>query len=467
MKRDTKRADAIYPRVLGFWREQGLIPRGSSVLIALSGGKDSVCMLRLLCRARDELSLRLYACHVHHGLRAEADGELEFCRRLCEELGVSFHFIRADAAASAKEWGIGVEEAGRRIRYGYFENLADSLRADLIATAHTASDNTETVIMDLVRGAGLSGLGGIPPRRGRIVRPILCLESREVEEYLENIGQDHVTDRSNLTGEYRRNRIRASVIPALREENPALDRVVFSNSLLLREENGLLDALCRAALEGIVSPDGLSCDKQKLRELCGQPSMRGLCSRWIRSAAGALGAGVPDRDRCRALEEACLGSPAGKRLQLKNGVSLLVGQKTLRFARDTGDQGYRVVLSPGETKVPRAGFAIRLSEPFEDDNYKNINKLSMIMKINPDKIMGELCVRSRREGDTVRMGSMTRSVKKLICDLKPDPVRKKLWPVVCDDGGILWIPGAGLCDRIRPAGPRQIRISIEFFDPEG
>ena len=438
------------------------MPAGSRIIAALSGGKDSVCLLRLLAAERERLSLELFACHVHHGLRESADAELEFCRELCASLNVGFYPFRVDAAARASERGIGLEEAGRQLRYECFEALRERLGADLVATAHTASDNTETVLMNLVRGGSLRGLGGIPPKRGYVVRPVLCFESARIEEILALFGQPHVTDDSNLTGLFRRNRVRSSVIPLLREENPALDRVVLANSLILREQARLLDALCRRTLKDAVGPDRLSCDKEALRSLCRELGSDQLVRAWTESAMEALGLPFPDRERQNAVTDACLNAPAGRCLQMKNGAVLRIGQKKLRFMRAGEEAVFSVPIPVGKTSLPFSGAVVTRSGIKNGVNYKNINKMLMIMKINPDTIKGELRARSRLPGDRILVNSMRKSAKKLICDLKLDPALRDAWPVFCDGEGIVWIPGIGLCDRARPVKNSFFELSIDF-----
>lgn len=467
MKSDTKRLEAFRREARGFWEKHSLVPPGSRIIVALSGGKDSVCLLRLLAAEREDLSLGLFACHVHHGLRESADAELEFCRRLCASLNVGFFPFRVDAAARAREKGIGVEEAGRQLRYECFETLLERLGADLVATAHTASDNTETVVMNLIRGGSLKGLAGIPPRRGYIVRPVLCFDSAGIEEMLSLFSQTHVTDESNLTGIFRRNRVRSEVIPLLKKENPALDRVVFNNSLVIRKQARLLDVLCRKALEGVVSRDNLSCGREALRSICRESGSDQLIRAWTERAMEALYLPLPDSERQNALADACLNAPAGRSLQLKNGAVLKIGQKTLRFMRAPEEPVFSLAIPEGKTSLPFSGAVVTRSGIKTSADYKNINKMLMIMKINADRIKGELFARARLPGDRIEINSMHKSVKKLICDLKLDPAFRDAWPVFCDEDGIVWIPGVGLCDRARPDGESFFELGISFPPASG
>lgn len=201
--------------------DTSLLPQNGGVLCAISGGADSVYLLCRLCELRESLGLRVWAAHYNHCLRgAESDRDEDFVRALCAGLGVEAYFGRGDVAAFARENGLGTEGAARRLRYEFLEQTADALGADAIATAHTADDNAETMLLNLARGAGLRGLCGIPPRRGRVIRPILGVTREEIDAYLEGQGVAHVEDSSNAGDDYARNRIRHHAVPALRSVNP-------------------------------------------------------------------------------------------------------------------------------------------------------------------------------------------------------------------------------------------------------
>ena len=188
-----------------------MLETGENVLVALSGGADSTALLLSL----RELGYPVRAFHLNHCLRgAESDRDEAFCRRLCEKLGVELTVERVDIAAAAGDSA--VEETARRIRYARLEHAAHGAQ---IAVAHNADDNLETVLFHLVRGSGAKGVSGIPPVRGAVIRPLLFAERREIEAFLRENGQDYVTDSSNLSDDYTRNRLRHSVLPVLRGIN--------------------------------------------------------------------------------------------------------------------------------------------------------------------------------------------------------------------------------------------------------
>lgn len=223
----------------------GMLPRESGILCAVSGGADSVYLLHRLAAMRTERKLRLYAAHFDHGLRgAESDRDRRFTQDLCAKLSVPCALGRGDVSAFASENHMGVEEAARELRYRFLEKTADEYRCSQIATAHTANDNAETILMNLCRGAGTRGLAGIPPVRGRLIRPLLETCRSDIESWLRENGIPWVEDSSNQDDCYTRNRFRHHILPLLLEENPALLDALGRTAELLREDDA---CLCREA----------------------------------------------------------------------------------------------------------------------------------------------------------------------------------------------------------------------------
>lgn len=223
-----------------------------TVVAALSGGADSVSLLRALLMLKEELGISVRACHLNHCLRGEeSDHDELFCAELCKELSVPLDKARIDVS-SLREKHESVEEAARRVRYGFFRDVLMSNCPAVIATAHTASDNAETVLFNLTRGTGAGGLCGIPPVRGSegftVIRPLIGCTRDDVEGFLKSLGQDYMTDKSNLSVEYSRNRIRLNVIPELEKINPSLCAVIARMTKNLRRDNELLEETAQRAL---------------------------------------------------------------------------------------------------------------------------------------------------------------------------------------------------------------------------
>ena len=242
-------------KVLQYLRENDLLRGGDDVTVALSGGADSAALLWCLRKLAPALGIRLRAAHFHHGLRGpEADRDAEFCRELCARWEIPFLLGRGDAAAEAAKTGRSLEEAARVLRYAFLEQNAPGL----IATAHNADDNVETLLMHLLRGTGPRGLGGIPPRRGRVIRPLLSCTRAEILALLDREGLPHVEDSSNAGDDCLRNRLRHRVIPLLRRENPKLAGTVGRTAALVRAEDACLSRLAAEAAEGCRAGEGWS-----------------------------------------------------------------------------------------------------------------------------------------------------------------------------------------------------------------
>ena len=227
------------------------------ILVALSGGADSVALLRLL------LSLG-YACeaaHCNFHLRgAESDRDEAFVRQLCDTHHVTLHTVHFDTEKEAKERHISIEMAARELRYAWFEQTREACRAAAIAVAHHRDDSVETVLLNLIRGTGINGLRGIRPRNGYVVRPLLCLDRQEITGYLERIGQDYVTDSTNLQDEYTRNKIRLNLLPLMQEINPSVKSSILKTAEHLNNAATLYNISIEEAKRRVRTPEGIRID---------------------------------------------------------------------------------------------------------------------------------------------------------------------------------------------------------------
>lgn len=205
--------DKFIIKVLKTIDKYGMIKKGDTVIAAVSGGYDSMCMLHILNEVRKIRGFSLAAAHVNHSLREAADSDEEYVKACAVKLGIKFHSLKADVSAYAKEKDISFETAGREIRYGFFDKVADMYENALIATAHNANDSVESFFMHLMRGSGLNGLGGISAVRGRIIRPLIEIPRQEIECWCDENGVVPVHDITNSSDDYTRNDIRHNVIP--------------------------------------------------------------------------------------------------------------------------------------------------------------------------------------------------------------------------------------------------------------
>ena len=234
----------IRKRFLKFIKEKNIIKSGDKILVGLSGGPDSVCMLNLLCSIRDEEKIEVAAAHINHMLRGEeADKDEEYSKRLCESLGVRFFSKRIDINKYALETGKSSELAGREARYDFFNEIINKINFNKIATAHNANDQAETILMRIMRGTGLEGLGGIPVERERkYIRPILFMKREEVEQYCKENNLNPHIDATNLERIYSRNKVRLDILPYMKNNfNPNIVETINRMALLLQDDNEFIE----------------------------------------------------------------------------------------------------------------------------------------------------------------------------------------------------------------------------------
>jgi tRNA(Ile)-lysidine synthase len=435
-----------------------LLKPGLRLAVGVSGGADSVALLRALTERSRELGLVLHVAHLHHGLRGEeADTDLAFARALAGELGLAFHAERVDTGREAKadgEAGKGgetIEEAARRLRYGWFRRLMASGEVDAVATAHTRDDQAETVLAKFLRGAWTEGLSGIHPviefPEGRILRPLLGATRSEVEAYLRELGQGWREDSSNRHLSFTRNRIRHELLPLLEGWNPRLREHLAQMAALARDEEAWWQGeMARLASQfllpgravrggGRAAGDGLALDVTRLAGLA--PAMQ---RRLLRYAAEQLGAAT-DFASTEALRGLALTGRAGQRCELAQGLRAERTTRELRLtmgaAAGVGEseavEGYGGTI-PGEIVAP--AFGLRLS-------------IEVVGTEGKDAAAEHgWCARLRnwRPGDRVRLrhSGGLRKVKEVLERMRVTGSGRAVWPVLEVGGRIVWMKGVEL-----------------------
>lgn len=422
-------------------------PEPGGFLVAFSGGADSRTALSVCRKLAEEQGVPLAAVHVNHGIRgAEADRDENFCRQVCREENIPFFCRRCDVPAEAARLGLGIEETARRLRYRFFAEICrENPSYVYIITAHTATDLLETQIFRLCRGSGVRGMEGIPPRRAKILRPLITATREEILEYIRENGLTYVTDSTNADPAYARNRIRQMVLPRLRELNPSLESAALRLAEAARRDSDCLDGMAREYLASHPMP--LSC-----RALAGLPAA--LRSRILR----AVFDGHPDY-ACEEAVAACLSSTEPKRVPLPGGGAALVERGQLFYEESPGTVApFSVPLKPGQNAMPDGKTVLCLTRPGEALPDQNIYKLSMQARINSATMKDKLFARQRLPGDRLFRGGMNRRVKKLLCDAGLTREERDSLPVICDGEGILLLPGFGQRDGTAPHGDESDRI---------
>lgn len=411
-------------------------PRTDRVLCAISGGADSVyLLLRLVSEGWNTA-----AAHYNHGLRGEeSDRDERFVLALCERLGVPVISSRGAVADYARERSLGIEEAARELRYAFLESAADKLGAAWILTAHNADDNAETLLLNLTRGSGLRGLGGIPPRRGRILRPMLGITRSEIDAYLIERGEAHIEDSTNASDAYTRNKLRHNVIPVLREINPGFAAAAGRAARLLREDEEYLEGAARAFLAAAMEGDALPC--AALRE---QP--RPIASRALRIMSGASLSEVHVDALLRLIEgggeAAALDLPGIRarrergRLRFTSGESAVLPEITVPMEGRVRDSASGLII---ESRVEPvfSGLARGINSSFNTFCFQNAN------------ICGTISCTPRRDGDRIRLRgrNCTKKLSDLYAEAGLSLEERAKNPVLRDERGPVAVFGFGVSSR--------------------
>lgn len=429
----------LFEKALETVEKHRMIQQGDTVAAGVSGGADSVALLDFLCRIREELSLTVAVCHLNHRLRGgESDRDEAFTRDLAAGYGLPFRCRRADAAEYAEEHRCSVEEAGRALRYAFFRECAGE--GGRIATAHTLSDSMETLLLNLCRGTGLRGLRGIPPVRGQIVRPLIACTRQEVEAYCRQRGLGWVTDSSNLSPDYARNRVRLEVLPRLAELNPALPAAFAGLMGRMEEQWRLVSSLAEEA-EGRLNRGG-RLDREGLLAL--PPAVAETVLLRLLEQAGAGGS-------ARLVEELLGTARRGRgEVQLGPGLFFTVRGDTAGLVRrrpppedfppralDLSEGALPAFLAAGE------GQRVRIM-PFpekKEEIAEKINNSALKNRLDCGRIKGTVILRRKAPGDRMapawrRAGS--RPLKKLCQEAGIPPEERQRLLVAEDREGIIW-----------------------------
>lgn len=427
-------------RICKFIEENNMLHSGDTVICGLSGGADSVCLLLVLSELKEQLGISLEALHVNHSLRGtESDSDEEFCRRLCQKLDIPFSAGRCDVNAFARENSFSCEEAARKLRYGIF---AAHSKGKKIATAHNANDNLETIILNLARGTGLKGLTGIPPVRGNIIRPLLEISRSEIEGFLKSRRQEFVTDSTNLTEDYTRNKIRHKIIPVIEEINSSAVATTVKSSGTLRDENQFIENAVRDACKKCRSGNSFT-GLEKFHKV-----IRRRCIAELLSENG-----LPySNERLTECDRILCG---GGKLNLCRNFYFISDGKTAEITRIDNKPPHTEIsaeLIVGENMIfPGKIMNCRIVNCDNLRKIENVHKNLTFYLLDYDKITGRAVVRNRKFGDKIQLcgRNFTSSVKKLINEKVPENLRSNLY-FIEDEMGTIFAEAIGIADRVKP-----------------
>ena len=379
-----------------FLRRYDMIARGDHIICAVSGGADSMALLWAMYLLKEKLDIKLSAAHFNHHLRGEeSDRDEAFVRDFCEGYGIPFFSGSGEVTAGKK----GLEAAARDARYAFLRSLSGK-----IATAHTADDNAETVLMHLVRGTGLKGLGAISPVSGNVIRPMLGITRAEVEAFLDEYHVQYITDSSNETDAFLRNRLRHHVMPLLKAENPKLAENLSAMALRLRQDE---EALSQLASNRPLSVTAL---RQEM------PAVR---ARVLEQFLKESGVKEPEAQHIELAQALVFSDNPSARGNFPGGITIARNYDTLQPLRDEADIDL----------VPCCASA---------DEIINTAEIFTVHTV------GTVFIRSRQSGDSMRLSGGTKSIKKLFIDRKIPAALRGSIPIVCDDAGIIGVYGIGV-----------------------
>lgn len=433
-----------------------------TVTVAVSGGADSVALLDFLCARRDELGISVGACHLNHCLRGdESERDEQFVRTMCAQYGVPLEVGRVEVRKLAGESGMSIETAARKARYEFFDSVAKKTNGR-IATAHTLSDVAETVLLNLARGTGITGMCGIPPVRGVYVRPFIDCTRGEIEQYCASRGVGYVTDSTNLTSDYTRNHIRHNIMPHFERVNPDTLGAVRRMTELLRDDADYLRGAAQRETEEMTIPGGL--DAKKLRE--SHPAVRS------RIIAGMLKAQEIEcsAERVERIERLLLGEKkevqVGKRryVNIKDGALRIEKREKLvsepiepLMLHKASLDGLKLAMGGG--KIVAFSVIDREDCEISDNNCADPLKNAA----DYDRIGTDIFLRAREAGDTIRPAGRgcTKKLKKLFSELALAD-RERLC-VIADGDGVFFAEQVGADERVKVDGRTKNVLTVTFL----
>ncbi len=437
----------IYDSAVSTVNEHNMLPLiNKGVLVGLSGGADSVMLLCFLLeyRERQQLDFPILAVHINHGIRGEeADRDEQFCNELCAGLGVEITARKYSVPELAKNSGLGLEETARKVRYSAFGEIILG-RNDILtmAVAHNMSDNAETVLFNIMRGSGTRGASGIRPVRDNIIRPLISVGKQAILSALDSASIPYVTDSTNASTDYTRNYIRHEIMPRLARINEDPERMLKRFSDNTHSDDEFITSLAEKFLA-----ERSAVTNKDFREL-----HYSLFVRVLTIMAQAAGCSISARIAKEVYDlldkDNFSYSIIGGRFLCERGIcSIACGAKSV--------DDYDFDISEGKTSLSPYGAEFILSKEKVEKTYSNVYKISIQANLSSAIISGSLYLRPKKDGDTVFYGGMTHKLKKLFSDRKIPVSKRNLIPILCDDKGVVWVPGFGVRDDGVPKEMRQ------------
>lgn len=474
-------------RIRRFIDKENLLNKGDTVIMGISGGADSICLLCVLGNLKAEYNLNLVAVHVNHGLRETAIRDQQYTENICKKMNVKCVSVSVPVSDYAASKHLSTEEAGRILRYEAFESVGKELTGDYkIAVAHNMNDNAETVFLNMARGTGLKGISGITARRNNIIRPLLCITRQEIEQYLAEASVEYCTDETNLTDDYSRNRIRHDVLPVLNTINDAAVEKIFSLTNQVKQAEDYLDSETRRIInQSAVRSDGdILINTDVLREV--HPYIK---SRVLLEVLGEISGKKKDIGQVHVnVLIDLLNNTSGKTANLPYEITAVKEYNKLRLTKsikkneDNGQvfidltdctDGREVIINmPGNKGLVRAS-VVNLSDIMDNNaGIQNIPSGLYEKWFDYDKLKVEekacdskLCLRYRQEKDSICISKdgHRKKLKNYMIDEKIPSLMREVVPVVAIGQDIVWVVGYrdSLSYRIDNKTKTVLKLSFE------
>ncbi|MCQ2015867.1 tRNA lysidine(34) synthetase TilS [Clostridium butyricum] len=460
----------MYKKVMSYIKDNNLIKSGDKVLVALSGGPDSVCLLNILYNLKAELNIEIGAAHLNHLLRdKDAFEDEEYVKTLCKSLDIPCFVKRVDINKYSKDKKMSSEMAGRDARYNFFDDIVKDEGYTKIATAHNANDQAETILFRLMRGSGIEGLCGIKVRRDKIIRPILCLSRKEVEEYIEINNLKPRIDKTNFEKIYNRNKIRLDMIPYIKENfNEDIIQTLNRMSVLLQKDNEFIENSARSFYEKhcIEQSDYFIIKKEMF------DNKEAVVTRVIRYALTNFSKTHYDFEMKHIYEICNLAkNNSGKAIDLPNKIYAenIYGDIYIkeRININNIDVKQEIVVNKNEINGKKIFFNdenIKFSVLKNDSNL-DLNQNNFIKYFDFDKINDSISLRKRKNGDKIIPLGMkgSKKIKDLFIDMKVPKEERDCIPLLCFDENISWIVGIRVSEEYKITNKTKniLRVIVE------
>lgn len=451
---------SVEQKVIKFIQTHSLIESGDRILVAFSGGPDSVFLLQFINKFKKKYQITLSAFHLNHMLRKDADKEQKFCEKICSELNIPFYSNKTDVKSFAKQKKLSLEEAGREIRYRELYKYSEKYNFNKIATAHIADDNAETVLLNLFKGTGLKGISGIPVKRNNIIRPILCLTKKEILGYLKSANLKFALDKSNLDTVYDRNFIRLKIIPEIEKKlNPNLKNSVLNTSINLQSHYGLIEKLiaelelkyCKQADEEIRIIKNLFTESDKF-----------LTSELLRKViTEKFRVTVEQKDIQKIFSVSQ--KQTGSTESLKNNIKIISDRQFIVLFRSRPEKTNSIRIKLDEKKKFNSHF-LSISEAGKKDVVISNNK--KVEFVDGELTGKNFVIRKWKNGDKFHPIGMkgTKKLSDYLNDIKIDAKEKKNCYVLTSNNRIVWVIGERLDERFKLRPETKIIYKLELTD---